>query len=200
MNGKKSKLNTESMNSDDFLNHLSDLFATHGAKGDASQRLSNAEHMLQTAAAAHAAHADDVLIAACLLHDIGHWLQSEPVDAMKRSRDDRHEDIGARYLAPHFAAPVTRPIELHVAAKRYLCATEPDYFQKLSPASVRTLEHQGGPMNAAEITDFQSIPDHENAVAIRRWDEYGKVPGLDVPAFDAYRPMLCNLMAAKLEN
>lgn len=182
------------MNSDDFLNHLSDLFTTHGAEGNSSQRLSNAEHMLQTAAAARAANADDVLIAACLLHDIGHWLHSEPTDAMKRSQDDRHEEIGARYLASHFADPVTRPIELHVAAKRYLCATEPDYFQKLSPASVRTLELQGGPMDNEEIADFQSIPDHQNAVAIRRWDEYGKVPGMDVPSFDAYRPLLRKLM------
>lgn len=184
------------MNSNDFLNHLSGLFTAQGDQSDSSQRLSNAEHMLQTAAAARAANADDVLIAACLLHDIGHWLHSGPVDAMKRSQDDRHEDIGARYLAQYFAEPVTRPIALHVAAKRYLCATEPDYFQKLSPASVRTLEHQGGPMDAAEITEFQAIPDHQNAVAIRRWDEYGKVPGLDVPSFDTYRPMLRKLMTA----
>lgn len=184
------------MNSDDFLNHLSDLFATHGNNKDPNQRLSNAEHMLQTAAAARAAQADDVLIAACLLHDIGHWLQAGPVDAMKRRQDDHHEDVGARYLAPYFADPVTRPIALHVAAKRYLCATEPDYFQKLSPASVRTLEHQGGPMDATEITAFEAIPDHQNAIAIRRWDEYGKVPGLDVPAFDAYRPMLRDMMTS----
>jgi len=182
------------MDSDDFLNHLSGWFTTHGAQADSSQRLSNADHMLQTAAAARAADADNVLIAACLLHDIGHWLHSGPVDAMKRRRDDRHEDIGARYLAPYFADPVTRPIALHVAAKRYLCATEPDYFQKLSPASVRTLEHQGGPMDAAEIAAFRTIPDHENAIAIRRWDEYGKVPGLHVPTFDDYRPMLRGLM------
>lgn len=193
-------MNTQSMNSDDFLNQLSDLFTTHGAKGDSNQRLSNAEHMLQTAAAARAANTDDVLIAACLLHDIGHWLHPEPVDALKRSKDDCHEDIGAQYLAPHFADPVIRPVALHVAAKRYLCATEPDYFQKLSPASVRTLEHQGGPMDAAEVADFQAITDHQNAIAIRRWDEYGKVPGLDVPSFDAYRPMLRELMTTKREN
>lgn len=185
------------MNSDDFLNHLSDLFEAHGPKADSTQRLSSADHMLQTAAAARAAQAGDVLIAACLLHDIGHWLHADPVDAMKRTQDDRHEEIGAEYLAPYFAEPVTRPIAMHVAAKRYLCATEPDYFQKLSPASVRTLDHQGGPMDATEIAAFEAVPDHQNAVAIRRWDEYGKVPGLDVPPFDTYRPMLRNLMAAK---
>lgn len=184
------------MKSDDFLIHLSNLFAAHDGEKESSQRLSNAEHMLQTAAAARTAQADDVLVAACLLHDIGHWLHSAPVDAMKRSRDDRHEEIGATYLAPYFAEPVTRPIALHVAAKRYLCATEPDYFQKLSPASVRTLEHQGGPMATDEIAAFEAVPDHQNAVAIRRWDEYGKVPGLDVPSFDTYRPMLRNLMTA----
>lgn len=182
------------MNSGDFLNHLSNMFKTHGATDDSTERLSNADHMLQTAAAARAAKADDVLVAAGLLHDIGHWLHSDPMDAMRRSRDDRHEEIGAEYLAPYFAEPVIRPIALHVAAKRYLCATEPDYFEKLSPASVRTLEHQGGPMDATEIAEFEAIPDHQNAVAIRRWDEYGKVPGLDVPTFDDYRPMLRGLM------
>jgi hypothetical protein len=25
---------------------------------------------------------------------------------------------------------------------------------------------------------------------MRRWDEYGKVPGLEVPGFDAYRSIL----------
>lgn len=184
------------MNPDVFLDHLTELFTARKAKDDVGEHLSNAAHMSQTAAAARAANADDTLVAACLLHDVGHWLHDRPADAMARGEDGRHEEVGARYLAPYFAEPVTRPIALHVAAKRYLCATEPDYFRELSPGSVRTLELQGGPMDAEEQTAFRAIPDHPNAVAIRRWDEYGKIPGLDVPDFDAYRPMLRKLMTS----
>lgn len=184
------------MTTDAFLDHLTALFETPEAKRNGRNRIPLAAHMLQTAAAARAASADDNLVAACLLHDIGHWLHDGSTDPMKRHEDDRHEEAGARYLASYFAEPVTRPIAMHVAAKRYLCATEPEYFQKLSPGSVRTLELQGGPMNAEEVAAFEAIPDHENAVAIRRWDEYGKVPGLDVPGFDDYRPMLDGLITS----
>ncbi len=119
-----------------------------------------------------------------------------PADAMAGGEDGCHEEVGAKYLAPYFAPPVIRPIALHVAAKRYLCATEPDYFRELSPGSVQTLELQGGPLDAEEQTAFRAMPDHRDAVAIQRRDEYGKVPGLDVPDFDAYRPMLCKLMTS----
>lgn len=156
------------MNTDAFLDNLADLFTARDLARDAGRPLSAAAHMLQTAAAARAADADDTLIAACLLHDVGHWLHARPADAMARGEDGRHEEIGAHYLAPYFDTPVTRAIALHVAAKRYLCATEPDYFQKLSPGSVRTLELQGGPMDVEEVAAFRAIPDRPNAVAIRR--------------------------------
>ena len=42
--------------------------------------------------------------------------------------DNNHGDRGAAWLAHWFPAPVTEPVRLHVAAKRYLCATEPVYF------------------------------------------------------------------------
>lgn len=184
------------MHPDAFLDHLGNMFAAHEEKLDVGHRLSNAAHMLQAAAAAEAAGANDSLIAACLLHDIGHWLHGGPADAAAQGHDDCHEEVAAEYLAPYFDESVTRPIALHVAAKRYLCAVEPDYFQALSPGSVRTLELQGGPMNAEEVAAFAGLPGHPDAVAMRRWDEYGKVPGLDVPGFDAYRPMLRKLMKA----
>lgn len=173
-----------------FLDHLSEMFATHGQSADTGSRMSNAAHMLQAAAAAKAEGAGDHLIAACLLHDIGHWLDEGPGDAMAQGRDDRHEEVARDYLAPYFDDAVLAPIALHVAAKRYLCAVEPEYLNALSRGSTRTLEIQGGPMNTTEVEAFEAEPGYDDAVALRRWDEYGKEPGRDVPDFDSYREIL----------
>ena len=98
------------------------------------------------------------------------------------------------YLKAHFDTDVTRPIALHVAAKRYLCTREPDYFANLSPGSVASLALQGGPMSEAEAAAFEADSAHGHAVALRRWDEYGKISGLQVPGFEHYRPLLRGLM------
>lgn len=118
-------------------------------------------------------------IVAAFLHDIGHLLagerDSEPTDR-------HHEDVGARFLANWFPAEVTEPVRLHVPAKRYLCAVEPTYHDGLSPASVASLELQGGPMSADEVAAFEALPGHEQAVDLRRWDDLAKV--VDAPTAD----------------
>ncbi len=176
-----------------FIDHLEQLFESGRESPTALEALSNAAHMLQTAAAATAANARDALVAAALLHDIGHWVDPDVRLADLPDADLRHEDIGAAHLSPFFGPEVCQPVQLHVAAKRYLCAAEPDYFARLSPASVRSLELQGGPMSADEIKEFESIAEHRDAVALRRWDEYGKDPDLEVPAFTHYRSLLASL-------
>jgi gamma-butyrobetaine dioxygenase len=85
---------------------------------------------------------------------------------------------------------VTEPVKLHVAAKRYLCAVDPAYFRQLSPASVQSLELQGGPFNAAEIREFEANPFYREAVQLRRWDDAAKIPHLSVPELEHYRPHL----------
>jgi predicted HD phosphohydrolase len=89
----------------------------------------------------------------------------------------------------HFAG-IAEPIRLHVAAKRYLCATDPSYLAELSPASLHSLELQGGPYSAAEVAAFESSPHAEDAVRLRRYDDVGKVEGLDTPDLEHYRPVL----------
>jgi predicted HD phosphohydrolase len=37
--------------------------------------------------------------------------------------DDKHEELGQAWLQNWFGPEVTEPVRLHVAAKRYLCAT-----------------------------------------------------------------------------
>ena len=81
-------------------------------------------------------------------------------------------------------------VRLHVGAKRFLCATDPSYFDKLSPASVATLKLQGGPMSPAEAEEFRRNPYHHEAVRVRLWDEAAKTPGLATPPFDYYAPLL----------
>ena len=179
---------------DAFLDHLSGLFASREGTLEVDGHLSNAAHMLQTAAAAEDAGAEACLVAASLLHDIGHWLRGENVDP--EAVDCRHESVGAAWLNAHFDVDVTRPIALHVAAKRYLCAREPDYFANLSPGSVASLALQGGPMSDVEVEAFEADPAHVHAVALRRWDEYGKISGLRVPGFEHYRRLLRDLMRA----
>jgi predicted HD phosphohydrolase len=79
---------------------------------------------------------------------------------------------------------------LHVAAKRYLCAVDRSYFARLSAASVRTLELQGGPMSAAEVATFESERFFADAVRVRRWDDQGKALGVVTPALSAYGDLI----------
>ena len=121
------------------------LFGEQGARDYLSERVSQTEHMVQSAMAAEREGAPDTQIAAALLHDVGHFLHAYRRDAAEHGIDTRHEDAGAQWLAPHFPPAVVEPVRLHVAAKRYLCAVEADYFDCLTPASVHSLELQGGP-------------------------------------------------------
>jgi len=79
---------------------------------------------------------------------------------------------------------------MHVAAKRYLCATDPSYLQELSPASLHSLDLQGGPYDAAEVAEFERSPHAEDAVRLRRYDDVGKVAGLATPDLEHYRAVL----------
>jgi phosphonate degradation associated HDIG domain protein len=156
------------------------------------------EHALQCAALAVRDGAEREVVVAALLHDVGHLLLDDNVtlDA-PLTVDHGHDAAGARYLARWFASSVTAPIALHVSAKRYLCAREPEYLAVLSPSSLRSLEVQGGPMSSAEVARFERRPASAQAISLRRWDDMGKIDGLEVPDFDDYAPMLHDL-ATKL--
>ncbi len=130
------------------------------------------------------------LIAAALLHDVGHLLHGLPEDAAAHGIDGRHEQAGAAWLRRYFRPAVVDPVRLHVAAKRYLCAVEPDYHAGLSEASQGSLRLQGGPMNPDEVRRFEQEPWFRCAVALRRWDDAAKVPGLVVPGLDHYWPCM----------
>jgi [1-hydroxy-2-(trimethylamino)ethyl]phosphonate dioxygenase len=166
------------------------FYERHGGRHydeDVSQRA----HAEQTAALARAARATDDVVAAALLHDVGHLLEMAERDGSRdRSVDHRHESVGAAWLASLFGPGVTAPIALHVRAKRYLCAVEPQYHDGLSAGSVASLERQGGPLTADEVAAFEGNAGWEGAVALRRWDDQAKLVDLEVASIESYRPLL----------
>lgn len=154
------------------------------------------EHALQTAALARAAGVGGPLVAAALLHDVGHLLDlADGAGHRERTTDLRHEARGSAWLAALFGSAVTAPIALHVRAKRYLVATDAAYVAVLSPGSTASLARQGGPLDDAEAAAFERNPGWEDAVALRRWDDHAKVDGLDVPDLGTYRSLLLELSA-----
>jgi gamma-butyrobetaine dioxygenase len=104
--------------------------------------------------------------------------------------DTQHEEVAHAFLCEHFGPEIAEPIRMHVAAKRYLCATEPEYMGRLSPASVLSLELQGGAYSPDEVAEFDASPYAQDAVRLRRWDDVGKIAGLPTPDLEHYRPAL----------
>jgi len=170
-----------------------DILAMYGARGSEAyfgERVSMAEHGLQAAHFAQVQGAPETLVVAALLHDIGHLLESVPDEIEEWTRDARHEESGARWLAQHFDAAICEPVRLHVPAKRYLCAIDAGYFARLSSASVHTLKLQGGPMSQHEVARFESEPFWQDAIRVRHWDDQGKVAGLQTPPLHAYATLI----------
>jgi predicted HD phosphohydrolase len=128
-------------------------------------------HALQTGWQAWRSGADDELLVAATLHDIG---RAEQVRAAHPGLP--HEAAGASWARPRVGARAAWIIGQHVPAKRYLVATDPTYGALLSPVSVDTLRRQGGPMDGDEVAAFENTPNHREAVAVRRWDDAAKVP------------------------
>lgn len=177
----------------DASDTIDTIFALLGREGQArygGEAITQLAHGLQSAQLAEREGAAPALVGAALLHDIGHLLDAASDDATVRGVDLRHEAAGARYLARFFETALTAPVALHVAAKRYLCATVEGYVADLSDESIRSLALQGGPMSDAEIAAFRSRPWAEEAVRLRRWDDEAKVVGLETPPLEHYRAAL----------
>ena len=173
-----------------IVSFIADILTRRGADSYLGEDVSMQEHMLQGAHLAEREGASEDLVAAALLHDIGHYTGEFSDNYIERGVDDLHEEAGARVLADFFPPVVVECVRLHVAAKRYLCATDPAYFGRLSQASVQTLALQGGPMQADEVAEFQLNPFFREAIRVRLWDEGGKTAGVVTPDFAHYAPLL----------
>lgn len=184
---------------------LNDIFERRGADEYLGEPVTIGDHMLQAAHFAQRDGHEDPVIAAALLHDIGHFtgefigmpLPSGTV-FLEDQLDRKHESAGAAVLEPFFPDIVVDCCRHHVAAKRYLCAREAGYFDTLSEASVHSLNLQGGPMGDDEAEAFEAHPHFDAIIAVRRYDEAGKEVGMKVPSFAAYLPMLERMVAGQV--
>lgn len=182
-------------NPDDVIDRIADIFARRGAEAYLGEDVTMAEHMLQCADLARSEGAAEALVAAALLHDIGHFTSALGEYTPEDDFDRRHEAAGADTLAAAFPPVVVECVRLHVEAKRFLCATDPAYQGQLSEASKHTLSLQGGPMSEAEVAAFRGRGFHPEAVRVRLWDDGGKTPGRAIPMFDDFRPLLARVIA-----
>ena len=153
--------------------------------------VSQLAHALQAAQSARDAKADEELILAALLHDIGHIIDDPRAIRHGEVGVINHDDLGSEWLAERgFSVRLRTLVRGHVDAKRYLVATNANYAKRLSPASTETLRHQGGPMEPAELTAFAAAPELKDCLRLRNWDELAKEPGRPVTSLAAYREML----------
>ena len=171
------------------VEEIAELFEKGGAEAYFGERVTQLQHAEQAAHCAVEAKADDELVVAALLHDIGHLLGGNfhadigvidhdrtCVDWLTSRRDSRRHS--SRWLPGH------------VSAKRYLVAARPGYFDRLSESSVRTLALQGGPMSQEEVRAFEEGPYFKDLLRLRSWDEQAKDPDAVVPGLDRYLGMI----------
>ncbi|PZO44961.1 MAG: phosphohydrolase [Pseudanabaena frigida] len=168
------------------LDEIFDIFATRGHAQYGGEPITQLEHGLQCATLAKEHAATPELITACLFHDLGHLLHDLGENPTEQAIDDRHEYEGTKCLEQIFSPAVTEPIRLHVEAKRYLCAVDPNYRASLSENSESSLILQGGPFSSEEAAMFIAKPYAKSAVKLRIWDDRAKVVGLETPDLSSF--------------
>lgn len=186
----------ENLSPETIVAFLADIFERRGGEEYLGEPVTMAEHMLQGACLAERQGENEVIIVAALLHDIGHFTSEFGTFSMEDTQDKYHEEAGARVLERFFPRIVVDCVRYHVAAKRYICATDPDYFGQLSQASVHSLKLQGGPMKAEEVAAFEKRPHLSEIVKVRYLDDAGKVAGMTTPGFAHYAPMVQRVVDA----
>lgn len=178
------------------LNKLDSLIENYLHLGSAmygGESVTQLEHALQCAHLSQVAGEPPALIAACLLHDVGHLLSNTQV-AANDDGDDHHEKLAMQHLQDLFGPEVTQPIYLHVNAKRYLCSVDLHYWRELSIASQKSLEIQGGVFSAKEALDFVNLPYAKDAIKLRLFDDLAKVPKRVTPELNEFKALLQSLI------
>lgn len=165
------------------------LYRTQGAARYGMEAINQEQHALQCALLAQEAGASPELVAAALLHDLGHLLAGHLPEGAA-AKDDLHEYRCIPFLRGQFPEAVIEPIRMHVAAKRFLCAADPGYWAELSPASKRSLQLQGGIFSADEAAAFLAQPHAADAVDLRRWDDLAKSPTRITPGWSHFTGIL----------
>ena len=181
-----------------MTDRLLGAMATSAARRYGPERVSELAHALQCAELARGAGADDELILACLLHDVGRFPVDQALifDRVGGAGGHRHHgarghhEVGADLIAPYVSERVAWLVRIHADAKRYLCSTEPGYHATLSPASQHTMTLQGGLMSSDEVARHAAHPWLGDALRLRRWDDQAKVVGKETAPLAAWEPLL----------
>jgi predicted HD phosphohydrolase len=180
-----------------MIDRLIDAMTKSAPRQYGKEGVTELAHALQCADLAQGAGADEELVLACLLHDVGRYAvaQDEVSDTLEiaapRSAAARgHHEAGADLIAPHVPARVAFLIRAHTDAKRYLCATEPGYHDKLSRGSKHTLTLQGGVMTVEEVKRAETNPWWPDALRLRRWDDEAKVVGKKTRPLSVWKPLI----------
>ena len=190
------KPNHETLSPETIVAFLGDIFERRGGEEYLGEPVTMAEHMLQGAYMAEQQGEEEIIIVAALLHDIGHFTSEFGTFSMDDVHDKHHEDAGAQVLERFFPSLVIDCVREHVAAKRYICATDPAYFGQLSAASIHSLKLQGGPMTTAEIAEFERSPNLKEIVRVRHLDDAGKIADMVTPGFAHFAPMVQRIVDA----
>lgn len=178
------------------LSDIQHLFDRYGAIAYSGEPVTQLQHALQTAALAEDAGATPELIAASLLHDLGHLLNLQGETPTERGIDDLHQYFALPFLRPLFSDAVLEPIRLHVDAKRCLCAIDASYYARLSADSVRSLQLQGGIFSDEEANRFLEKPYAADAISLRRWDDLAKDASRATPALGHYMEIVASVERA----
>ena len=171
---------------------IMNLYQQYGEEDYDGEPVSQTSHMMQCAMLAMKDTNDEELALGAFLHDIGHLLKNEiPLETMAGYGVVNHEAIGAVYLQQRdFSKRVIAIVENHVAAKRYLVATEAGYLQSLSAASLHTLQLQGGAMTIEEADLFKKHPFFNDIIMVRKWDEQAKDPNIALDATHDFKALI----------
>ena len=153
------------------------------------EKVTIAEHMIQSAMMAEKTKSKDTLICSCLLHDYGHFILDDQDELVREKKDGKHEDVGYEYLKKYFKEEIVEPIKNHVLAKRYL-ARDQKYFNLLSPASITSLKLQGGLMSDDEAQTFEKNKYFKDSIKLRRFDEAAKNEGVKIKDIIEYKSLL----------
>jgi predicted HD phosphohydrolase len=186
----------QNLTPENIVAFLGDIFKRRGGEEYLGEPVTMAEHMLQGTCLAEQQGEPEIIIVAVLLHDIGHFTSEFGTFSMDDTHDKHHEEAGAVVLKRFFPKLVIDCVRFHVAAKRYICATDPAYFGQLSAASIHSLKLQGGPMNEAEIAEFERKPNVREIVPVRYLDDAGKIADMATPGFAHYAPMVQRIVDA----
>jgi phosphonate degradation associated HDIG domain protein len=185
-----------------IANEIIQLYQQYGGSEYAGEKVTQLEHMVQAARLAEQQGYEEEVILAAFLHDIGHiCVAAQEHNAMGDWGIKDHEEVGADYLREKgFSKRLSRLVESHVEAKRYLTWKDPLYYEQLSEASKQTLEYQGGPMLTDEATAFEQHPLFPLIIQMRHWDDLAKVEFVEVGELERYRELIVRHLVDKLTS